>query len=92
MIMKPNNFRNIESFEDFENEKVRLYYELKLTEKKLLIKKMEISEALSPANILTTIFTEISKPLLRQFGELIKNLFSRNKKSNEDKEQPEKES
>lgn len=81
--MTKNNFREIESFDDFEAEKMRLYYELKLSQKKLLIKRMEISEALSPTNLLTTLFTELTKPLFRQFGHLLKNLLKREKKQRE---------
>lgn len=87
--MTKNDFRKIESFDDFEAEKMRLYYELKLSEKKLLIKKMEIAEALSPTNLLTTLFTELTKPLFKQFGQLFANLFKGKKEESKSNDKTE---
>ncbi len=82
--MSKNNIYNIESFDDFKQERVRLHYEIKLSEKRLQIKRLEILEALQPMNFLTTLLQEVLTPFFQKIGEAIMSLFKKNKSDDED--------
>ena len=70
--MKNKSYSHITSFADFQEEKMRLYYEIKLSEKKLEIKRMELESYVNPIRFLSSIFGEIAKPLFDLFKGLFK--------------------
>ncbi|SMO35916.1 hypothetical protein SAMN06265379_101245 [Saccharicrinis carchari] len=79
--MSNNNYSNINSFNDFREEKMRLLYQIRLSEKKLEIKKMELQEFLNPIRLVTVLLNELSKPLLGILKSSIKRFFFGKKKS-----------
>lgn len=70
--MTKNRFSHITSFDDFKKERIQLYYEIKLSEKKLKIKSLELREYINPVRFISSIFQEITKP----FFEYIQSFFS----------------
>ena len=58
--MRPKNspYAHIQSFNDFENEKMKLYFQLKLSEKKLEIKYIELSTYLNPIKLVPVLLSE----------------------------------
>ncbi|MGQ1783840.1 MULTISPECIES: hypothetical protein [unclassified Saccharicrinis] len=85
--MTKNNYSNIRSFEDFRKEKMRLFYEIRLSEKKLEIKKMELQEYLNPIRFITAIFNELSKPLFSFIKSFAEGIIKRTKENKEAKAQ-----
>ncbi len=86
--MTKNNYSHIRSFGDFREEKMRLFYEIRLSEKKLEIKKMELKEYLNPVRFASAIFNELTKPLFGFFKSFIDGFIQKRRgKSSEENEQ-----
>ena len=79
--MTRNNYSHIKSFADFEDEKMRLFYQIRLSEKKLKIKKMELQEFLNPIRLVSALVNELSKPLLGMLKSMVQNFFHKRKKT-----------
>ncbi len=89
MTNKSNNkYSHIESFEDFENEKMKLYYQVKFSEKKLALKYIELGMLLSPARLVPMLVSEWLQPIITLFKNFIGQFFSR-KPHDSSKEQAE---
>ena len=65
--MSKNDYSHIKSFSDFREERMRLYYEIRLSEKKLEIKKMELQAYINPIRFFSSIFNDIARPLFDFF-------------------------
>ncbi|TAJ07905.1 hypothetical protein DMA11_22005 [Marinilabiliaceae bacterium JC017] len=77
---KNNPYSHIHSFQDFENEKIRLFYQLKLTEKKLEIKSIELGVYLNPMNLVPALLSDWLKPVLIYIKDYVVNFFKKNDK------------
>ncbi len=75
MKQKNNPYSHIQSFEDFENEKLKLYFHLKLSEKKLEIKYIELGTYLNPIKLVPVLMSEWLAPIVTYFKNLATNLF-----------------
>lgn len=62
--MMNNKYGHIQSFGDFENEKMKLYYQIKYSEKKLELKYIEIMLLLSPAKLIPLFVSEWLSPMM----------------------------
>ncbi|ASB50683.1 hypothetical protein [Alkalitalea saponilacus] len=72
MAKRKISYHYIESFQELEEEKTRLLYEVRLARRKLDLSVMEFSAALSPMRLLSSALAEWIKPLsgaLRQWIE-----------------------
>ncbi|WP_066627457.1 hypothetical protein [Labilibacter marinus] len=87
--MTKNSFSHIKSFEDFKEEKVRLQYEIRLTEKKLEIKKMEFKSYINPIRFFSSIFKEMGKPIM-EFVKAYISGYSEKKKTKKSKKKQKK--
>ena len=85
--MTKNDFSHIRSFSDFREERMRLHYEIRLSEKKLEIKKMEFQAYINPIRFFASIFNDIAKPLL----DLFKGLLHGNKQKKKGQKKADKE-
>ncbi len=81
--MTKSRYAHIKRFSDFKQEKVRLYYEIKLTENKLKLKQLEFKEALNPIRFISSILQEIWRPLLEYFKSFLVGHFRKKTASNE---------
>jgi len=81
--MTKTKYEHIKSFGDFREEKMRLYYEIRLSEKKMEIKKMELQEYLNPIRFASAIFSELAKPLFGYFKSWVED-FIQQKRANKD--------
>ncbi len=72
MTSRNKRYHQISSFKDFENEKYKLHYQIKLSEKKLEIKYLEFTSLLHPSRLVPIIISEWITPLFSS----IKNWFS----------------
>ncbi len=61
--MKSNNYQHIESFKDFENEKIKLYFQIKLVEKKLELRYLELGNLLNPMRVIPMLFSQWMTPI-----------------------------
>ncbi|TLX74374.1 hypothetical protein E9993_12865 [Labilibacter sediminis] len=77
--MTKNRYSHIKSFEDFKKEKMRLYYEVQLSEKKLEIKRLELKEYINPIRLFASIFQELAKPMFEFVQSMISKFFSKKK-------------
>jgi hypothetical protein len=75
MKANKNTYNHIRSFEDFENEKIKLYYQIKLSEKKLEIKYIEMLAYLNPIKLVPALMTEWLSPLFGSIKDLIMGFF-----------------
>ncbi|MCU4166483.1 hypothetical protein [Carboxylicivirga caseinilyticus] len=82
MMSKTNNrYDHIQSFEDFENEKMKLYFQVKYSEKKLQLKYLELSMMLSPAKLVPILVSEWLNPVMSFIKSFIGQFFHRKKTS-----------
>lgn len=83
--MSKNNYEHIKSFADFKDEKVRLYYQIRLSEKKMKIKRMELQEYLNPLRLVRTLINELSIPLFGMIKSAVMSFFNKKKKTSKKK-------
>ena len=74
-----NKYNHIESFEDFENEKMKLYYQVKYSEKKLELKYIELTMMLSPVKLIPMLVSEWLNPIMTFIKNFIGHFFHRKK-------------
>jgi len=73
MKQKNNPYTHIQSFKDFENEKMKLYFQLKLSEKKLEIKYIELSTYFNPIKLVPALMSEWLTPIIIYFKNIVTN-------------------
>ncbi len=79
--MSKNSYEHIKSFADFKDEKMRLFYQIRLSEKKLKIKKMELQEFLNPIRLVSALMSELSRPLFGLLKSMVQNFIHKRKKA-----------
>lgn len=77
MTSKRNKYSHIESFEDFENEKVKLFFQIKLAEKKLELKFLDLSALLNPMRLIPMLLNEWLTPFYGYARDWISSFFKR---------------
>jgi len=77
--MTSNRFSHIKTFKDFENEKLKLHYQIRLSEKRLEIKKLEFREYLNPIRFFSSFFNELAKPVFDIGKSIVKYFIDRYK-------------
>ncbi|MBK3518115.1 hypothetical protein [Carboxylicivirga marina] len=82
MNLSRNSYNHIKSFEDFENEKMKLYYQVKLSEKKLELRYIELASFLNPMRFVPFLVSSWITPLALSLKNLIINFFSKEDKQN----------
>lgn len=65
-----NPYSHIQSFKDFEIEKMKLYYQLKFSEKKLELRYIELTSLMNPLRFVPALLREWASPII----EYIKNM------------------
>ncbi|NPA36278.1 MAG: hypothetical protein GXO47_05460 [Chlorobi bacterium] len=76
-----SSYRHIKSFKDFEAEKVQLYYNLRLTEKKLQLSIYNIKKHFSIEKMLYQIMlTKVVDPLFAKTKARIASIFGKQRK------------
>jgi hypothetical protein len=76
-----SNYRHIKSFKDFEAERIQLYYNLRLTEKKLQLSIYNIKRHFSIEKVLYHILlTKVVDPLFARTKDRIAGFFGRSRK------------
>ncbi len=90
--MTKNKYSHIRSFKDFENEKMLLHYQIRLTEKKLEIKKLELKEYLNPVRFFSSMFNDLYRPAFDLIKSVVMHFLERNEKKRAKKKAKKKES
>ncbi len=75
-------YSHIKSFKDFENEKMRLHYQIRLSEKKLELRKFELREYINPIRFFTSFFNDVARPALDLTRSIIMHFLEKNKNKN----------
>ena len=75
MKLNKNSYNHITSFEDFENEKIKLYYQIKLSEKKLEVKYIELTSFLNPMRFVPFLVSSLLTPITRAVKNLLLGFF-----------------
>lgn len=91
MNLSRNSYNHIKSFEDFESEKMKLYYQIRLSEKKLELRYIELVSFLNPMRLVPFLVSSWLTPLAVSFRDLIIGFFTRSSQSTNNPEQTEKE-
>lgn len=78
MNLSRNSYSHIKSFEDFENEKMKLYYQVKLSEKKLELRYIELVSFLNPMRFVPFLISSWLTPLAVSLKDFILGFFGRN--------------
>ncbi len=77
--MTRNRYSHIKTFKDFENEKIQLHYQIRLSEKKLEIKQLELREYLNPFKFFSSMVNELYKPVFDLFKSIIMHFLEKHK-------------
>ncbi len=75
MKTKNSSFSHIDSFKTLEAEKMRVYYNVKLSKRKIDLRITELGLLLNPLRILPLIFSELVKPFAGNFRTWIESIF-----------------
>ncbi len=78
-----NRYSHIKSFKDFEHEKINLHYQIKLSEKKLEIKKLELKYYVNPIKFFSSFFNELARPMMKLTKSIIMHFVEKNKDKEE---------
>lgn len=81
-----NKYNHIDSFKALETEKMRMYYEVKLSKRKIDLRLMEMEMMLNPMRLMPFVFNEMLSPLVGNLKDWFLGLFQRNKGKNDAKE------
>jgi len=76
MKLNRNSYSHISSFDDFENEKIKLYYQIKLSEKKLEMKYIELTSFLNPMRFVPYLVNSWLTPVATSIKNLILGFFN----------------
>ena len=77
-----NRYSHIESFDDIENEKLKLYFYSKYCEKKLQLKYIELGMLLSPTRLIPILVSEWLNPVITLIKNFIGQIFHRQQDKN----------
>ncbi len=77
--MTKNRYSHIRTFKDFENEKIQLHYQIRLAEKKLEIKQLELKEYLNPLKLFSSMFNELYKPAFDLIKSIVMHFLEKHK-------------
>ncbi len=77
--MTKNRYSHIKSFKDFENEKMQLHYQIRLSEKKLQIKQLELREYLNPFKFFSSMLNELYRPAFDLLKSIIMHFVEKHK-------------
>jgi len=77
MNLSRNSYNHIKSFEDFENEKMKLYYQIKLSERKLELKYIELTSFLNPMRFVPFLVSSWLNPIALSIKNLIVGFFTK---------------
>lgn len=86
--MKTNNnpYAHIDSFGALQAEKIRMYYEVKLSKRKLDLRIIELESMLNPMRLVPFFVSELVRPLAGNMKEWFLNLIHGHKHKEEVKE------
>ena len=87
MKIQKNNYRQIQSFRELNQEKLRLYYQVRYSEKKIQLKMLEMGYSLHPARLLPSLLSEWIRPLVNELKLRIRDFFFRRKERNTSQKQ-----
>ncbi len=91
MNLSRNSYTHIRSFADFENEKMKLYYQIKLSEKKLELRYIELLSFLNPMRLVPFLVSSWLTPMVVSLRDLIVSFFRKNTYQTATSEHDEKE-
>ncbi|WP_430816866.1 hypothetical protein [Carboxylicivirga sp. RSCT41] len=77
MNLSRNSYNHIKSFEDFENEKMKLYFQIKLSEKKLELRYIELVSFLNPMRFVPFLVNSWLTPIALTLKNLIIGFFTK---------------
>jgi len=89
MKQKNSPYAHIQSFKDFESEKMKLYFQLKLSEKKLEIKYIELGTYFNPIKLVPALMSEWIAPIVNYFKNIIANFMHPTETSTSHESKPE---
>jgi len=89
MNLNRNSYNHIRSFEDFENEKMKLYYQIKLSEKKLELRYIELTSFLNPMRFVPLLINSWLAPIAASIKNLIVGFFTNKENESNPKEEKE---
>lgn len=89
MNLNRNSYNHIRSFEDFENEKMKLYYQIKLSEKKLELRYIELTSFLNPMRFVPLLINSWLAPIAASIKNLIVGFFTNKESESNPKEEKE---
>lgn len=75
MKTRNNHFSHIDSFKALEAEKMRLYFEVKLSKRKIDLRMMELGMMLNPMRFVPLLINELIQPLVNNFKTWFVGLF-----------------
>lgn len=83
--MTKTKYSHIRTFKDFESEKIELHYQIRLSEKKLQIKQLELKEYLNPIRFFTSIFSDLYRPAFDLIKTVVMHFIDKKKKPKKEK-------
>ncbi|WP_430811770.1 MULTISPECIES: hypothetical protein [unclassified Carboxylicivirga] len=84
MNQSKNSYNHIRSFADFENEKMKLYYQIKLSEKKMELRYIELLSFLNPMRFVPFLVSSWLRPISTYFKNIIFSFFNRGETNSQD--------
>ncbi|MCU4158115.1 hypothetical protein J1N10_19225 [Carboxylicivirga sp. A043] len=85
MNLNRNSYNHIKSFGDFENEKMKLYFQIRLSEKKLELRYIELVSFLNPMRFVPFLVNSWLAPIATSIKNLIIGFFTNKEASCESK-------
>ncbi len=81
MKNKRPDFSQIQSFSDLEEEKTKLYYQMRYSQKKIELNLLELGYILHPARLIPSLISDWTRPLIKELKLKLRDLiFSRKKR------------
>lgn len=90
MNLSKNSYNHIKSFEDFENEKIKLYFQIRLSEKKLQLRYIELTSFLNPMKFIPLLLSSWVSPLIESVKNIVIGFFAKDKMGTNSDQRPEK--
>ena len=81
-----NPYAHIQSFKDFEIEKMKLYYQLKFSEKKLELRYIELTSLMNPFKLVPALMSEWLSPVVTYLKNIIASYFHSPEAENNEQE------
>ncbi len=81
MKNKNPGFRQIQSLADLEEEKTKLYYQMRYSQKKIELSMLELGYSLHPARLIPNLISDWTRPLIAELKLRLRDLIFRRKKS-----------